>query len=91
MEKINLSDFGFRRLQIETKAACNMACSFCPYPLKEDKVSTLDLNEIQKVINQINPEDKNFQYITFHQFNFRPCPAHPRYCLLITKQSLSTF
>jgi len=69
MEKINLSDFGFRRLQIETKAACNMACSFCPYPLKEDKVSTLDLNEIQKVINQINPEDKNFKFITFSQFN----------------------
>jgi len=69
MQKINLSDFGFRQLQIETKAACNMECSFCPYPLKEDKVTTLDFNEIKKVIDQVNPEDKNFKYITFSQFN----------------------
>ena len=37
MKKLNLSNFGFNILQIETKAACNMACSFCPYPLKDDK------------------------------------------------------
>ena len=69
MEKINLSDFGFRILQIETKAACNMACSFCPYPLKEDKISSLDMDEIKKIINQINVQDKEFRYITFSQFN----------------------
>ena len=45
MEKIKLSNFGFRILQIETKAACYMACSFCPYPLKEDKTSSLEMNE----------------------------------------------
>ena len=69
MEKINLSEFGFKRLQIETKAACNMACSFCPYPLKNDKISTLDFNEITKILDQINPQDKNFEHVTFHQFN----------------------
>ena len=36
-EKIKLSEYQYRILQIETTAACNMACSFCPYPLKEDK------------------------------------------------------
>ena len=41
--KINLSDYGFNILQIETVAACNMACGFCPYPLKTDKVSKLDI------------------------------------------------
>ena len=69
MQKINLSDFGFRQLQIETKAACNMACSFCPYPLKEDKKSKLAFDEIKKIINQIDPNDKEFKYITFSQFN----------------------
>ena len=43
IEKINLSNFGFNILQVETKAACNMACSFCPYPLKDDKTSKLEL------------------------------------------------
>ena len=69
MEKIKLSNFGFRILQIETKAACNMACSFCPYPLKEDKTSSLEMNEIKKIINQISSGDKEFKYITFSQFN----------------------
>ena len=69
MEKINLSNFGFNILQVETKAACNMACSFCPYPLKDDKESVLHIDEIKKIIDQINPNDPNFKYVTFSQFN----------------------
>ena len=49
MKKIKLSEYGFDILQIESTAACNMACSFCPYPLKDDKVSKLDLDDIFKV------------------------------------------
>ena len=69
MEKINLSEFGFNILQIESTAACNMACSFCPYPLKEDKITKMNIEDIKKIIDQINPDDKNFRYITFSQFN----------------------
>ena len=69
MKKIKLSDYGFNILQIETSANCNMACSFCPYPLKDDFSSKLDLNEIKNIIHQINNSDKNFKYITFSQFN----------------------
>ncbi len=68
-QKINLTDYGFNILQIETTAACNMACSFCPYPLKEDKQSKLDFLEVKKVLESINAEDKNFKYLTFSQFN----------------------
>lgn len=67
--KINLSDYGFNILQIETVAACNMTCGFCPYPLKTDKVSKLDINNIKDIINQISSDDPNFQYIIFSQFN----------------------
>ena len=49
MNKISLSGFGYNILQIETVAGCNMACSFCPYPLKEDKLSTLDINKIKNL------------------------------------------
>ena len=67
--KLNLSDYGFNILQIETTAACNMACSFCPYPLKEDKVSKLNFEKIEKILEEINPHDKKFNYLTFSQFN----------------------
>ena len=67
--KINLSEYGFTGLQIETKAACNMACSFCPYPIKTDKESVLNLEEIYDILDQVNSEDKKFRYITFSQFN----------------------
>ncbi len=69
MKKLNLSNFGFNILQIETKAACNMACSFCPYPLKDDKTSTLDFESIKRILNQVNPKDPKFKYLTFSQFN----------------------
>ena len=66
---INLSEFGFNILQIESYAACNIECSFCPYPLKDDKESKLNTDEIKNVIDQINPNDPKFDYITFSQFN----------------------
>lgn len=43
---INLSDCGFNILQIESYAACNMECSFCSYPLKDDKESKLSLEAL---------------------------------------------
>ena len=67
--KIQLSKFGFNVLQIESTAACNMACSFCPYPLKDDKISKLDLKDIYKVLNRIDFNDEGFKYVTFSQFN----------------------
>lgn len=69
MDKINLTDYGFNILQLESTAACNMACTFCPYPLKDDKVTKMELDDIKNVIDQVNPLDKKFQYVTFSQFN----------------------
>ena len=69
LEKIKLSDYGFNQLQIETKAACNMACGFCPYPLRPDKESILDIEQVKSVIEQIRADDERFKYVTFSQFN----------------------
>ena len=69
LEKVKLSNYGFKELQIETKAACNMACGFCPYPLKTDKESVLDIQQIKEVIEQISSYDEKFRYVTFSQFN----------------------
>lgn len=69
VEKIKISDFGFDTLQIESTAACNMACSFCPYPLKDDKTSKLNLDDIYSLLDSIDLSDKGFKYVTFSQFN----------------------
>tara|TARA_B100000315_G_C14419901_1_gene515060 strand:- start:217 stop:783 length:567 start_codon:yes stop_codon:yes gene_type:complete len=66
---LKLSEFGFTILQIETKANCNMECRFCPYPIRDDKDSILDEQDVINLIDQINPEDKKFEYLCFSQFN----------------------
>ena len=69
MEKITLSDYGYDCLQIETASACNMACTFCPYPLKEDKQTKLPVHEIKNIIDQVDPKDPKFRHIDFSLFN----------------------
>ena len=69
MEKITLSEYGYDCLQIETASACNMACSFCPYPLKDDKTTKLPLQDIKNIIDQVNPNDKKLRHIAFSLFN----------------------
>jgi MoaA/NifB/PqqE/SkfB family radical SAM enzyme len=69
MGKINLSQFGYSILQIETYSACNMKCQFCPYPIRLDKDSLLDASLITDLIDSINPFDTDFEYITLSQFN----------------------
>ena len=46
-----------------------MACSFCPYPLKDDKTSKLSLEDIYNLLDSIDLNDKGFKYVTFSQFN----------------------
>ena len=60
MEKIKLSEFGFNILQIESTAACNMACSFCPYPLKEDKTTKLPFDDIKNIIDFYSSDKSDF-------------------------------
>ena len=66
---LDISKFGYTILQIETKGSCNMACQFCPYPLREDNQSVLNDSDIFHLIDQINPNDKSFEYVCFSQFN----------------------
>ena len=68
-DKIKFSNYGFDTLQIESTAACNMACSFCPYPLKDDKSSKMELENIYQLLDKIDLNDEKFKYVTFSQFN----------------------
>jgi len=69
MEKVTLSNYGFQCPQIEINSNCNMACSFCPYPIKEDKTTKLPMQDIKNIIDQIDANDEKLQYMAFSQIN----------------------
>ena len=54
MEKATVSNYGYHAVHIEINANCNMACTFCPYPIKDDKTTKLPMEDIKSVIDQIN-------------------------------------
>ena len=68
-DSLRLSDFGFSIVQIETKASCNMACQFCPYPLRKDKKAVLPTDVVLNLLDQINFEPDRFEYVCFSHFN----------------------
>jgi len=68
-DDLKLYNFGFSIVQIETKASCNMACRFCPYPLRNDKKSILPADDVFNLIDQINFEPDRFEYVCFSHFN----------------------
>ena len=69
MEKVTLSNYGYKVAQIEINANCNMACSFCPYPIKEDKTTKLPTQDIINTIDQIDANDEKLDHICFSQIN----------------------
>jgi len=66
---IDLKKNGFDTIQIETKGSCNMACSFCPYPLKTDTGNILEIETIVALLNQIGKNNRDIKYVTLSQFN----------------------
>ena len=69
LDNLKLSKYGFSVLQIETKSNCNMACKFCPYPIRDDNKSTMNEIDVYRLIDQIDPNDKDFEYVCFSQYN----------------------
>ena len=69
MEKVTLSNYGYYAANIEINASCNMACTFCPYPIKEDKKTKLPIEDVKKILDQIDPNDEKLEYIAFAQVN----------------------
>lgn len=68
-KRVTLREYGYSILQIETIASCNMACRFCPYPVRKDKRSILPSETVQRLIDEIDPADRKFEYVCFSHFN----------------------
>lgn len=67
--QVDISEYGYSILQVETVSACNMACTFCAYPTRDDKLSTMPEDIVLRAISSIDPRSKGFEYINFSQFN----------------------
>ena len=68
LETINISQYGYSILQIETMSVCNMRCSFCAYPVRNDKGEVLSEDIVYSVIDSLHTDD-SFEYICFSHFN----------------------
>jgi radical SAM protein with 4Fe4S-binding SPASM domain len=62
-----LKELGYTQIQIETQSRCNMACSFCAYPLKQNKNAILPTAKVYEIIDSLDPNDIN--WLNFHQLS----------------------
>lgn len=63
----SIRDFGYRVIQLEVTNRCNMACSFCPLPIRElplKDFSEKDVFHLLDVIAKIEGVD----FVAFHQY-----------------------
>jgi len=65
---VNIAQYGYSIVEIETKSVCNMLCKFCPYPIRDDKYDVLPDQMVYEILDSIEP-DKNLEYVCFSQFN----------------------
>lgn len=64
-----LKELGYSIIQIETNGKCNMACQFCPYPVKEENESALADNIVYKAIDEIATLNEELEYLSFSHYN----------------------
>src|SRR3989339_1805852 len=65
---LNIYDFGFSILQVETQSLCNMNCAFCCYPIREDKGLTLADEMVYGLIDTFRGA-QGLEYLCLSQFN----------------------
>lgn len=68
LETVNISQYGFSVLQIETTSICNMRCRFCVFPTRNDKGKVLPEDVILSIIDSLCIDDR-FEYVCLSHFN----------------------
>lgn len=65
---VNIAEYGFNIVQIETLSSCNMNCSFCAYPIRPDKGKSLSDAEVLRILDSL-VVGGSFKYVCFSHFN----------------------
>jgi len=63
----SLKDFGYRIIQLEVTNRCNMACSFCPLPIRELPLKDLQEKDVFQILELISKID-GIDFVAFHQY-----------------------
>jgi len=63
----NLRDFGYRVVCIEVTNRCNMACSFCPLPIRDSPLQDLPKDGVLRILESIAAID-GIDWVAFHQY-----------------------
>lgn len=63
----NLNDFGYRVIQLEVTNRCNMACSFCPLPIRETPLKDLTRKDVFQILRLIS-KIEGIDFVAFHQY-----------------------
>jgi MoaA/NifB/PqqE/SkfB family radical SAM enzyme len=64
---VNIQDFGFRVIQIEVTNRCNMACSFCPLPIREGELRDIADTDTFRLLDDVAKID-GVDFVAFHQY-----------------------
>nr|MBI3612105.1 radical SAM protein [Nitrospirota bacterium] len=63
----SIKDFGYRVIQIEVTNRCNMACSFCPLPIREAPLKDFSEKDVSQLLDLIAKID-GIDFVAFHQY-----------------------
>jgi len=63
----SLKDFGYRIIQLEVTNRCNMACSFCPLPIRELPLKDLQEKDVFQILELVSKID-GIDFVAFHQY-----------------------
>lgn len=55
--------FSLQNVQIETTSVCNQRCSFCPVSVKKRSKSTLNLEQLKRILDQLTNQPVNTIYL----------------------------
>lgn len=68
LAQVNISQWEYSVLAIETKSVCNMLCKYCMYPYRPDRGITLPEKNVFEIIDSLII-DGTFKYICFSCIN----------------------
>lgn len=63
----SIKDYGYRVIQIEVTNRCNMACSFCPLPIRKSPLKDIAVKDTFWLLETI-AKMGGVDFVAFHQF-----------------------
>jgi MoaA/NifB/PqqE/SkfB family radical SAM enzyme len=63
----SIKDYGYRIVQLEVTNRCNMACSFCPLPIRDLPLKDVQPKDVFQILDQLAGIG-GIDFVAFHQY-----------------------